>query len=56
MGAREPGNLIIKHAAELVACSGKAAKRGADMSELHIISDGTVVVEDGIIVAVGSSD
>ena len=50
------GNLIIKYAAELVTCSGKAAKRGKEMSDLHIIPDGAVVVEDGIITAVGQSE
>lgn len=50
------GNLIIKHAAELVTCSGMAAKCGAEMSDLHIIPDGAVVIEDGIIQAVGSTN
>lgn len=50
------GNLIIKHAAELVTCSGKAAKHGTEMSELHIISDGAVVVEDSIITEVGVTE
>jgi imidazolonepropionase len=52
MGKR---NLIVKNAAELVTCSGFAAKRGRQMNQLHIIADGAVVVRDGIIDAVGPS-
>ena len=47
------GNLIVKNASELVTCSGFAAKRGAEMSDLKIIPDGAVVVKEGIIEAVG---
>ena len=50
------GNIIVKNAAELVTCSGKNAKRGQEMSDLHIIPNGAVVIEDGIIKAVGPSD
>jgi imidazolonepropionase len=50
------GNIIIKHAAELVTCSGKKAKQGQEMSDLHIIPNGAVVIDDGTIKAVGSSD
>jgi len=47
--------IMIKNAAELVTCSGFKAKHGKEMSELHIIEDGAVVVEDGIIKAVGKT-
>ncbi len=47
------GNLIIKNASELVTCSGFAAKRGRAMSDLGIIADGAVVIEDGRISRVG---
>jgi len=47
------GNLIIKNAAELVTCSGFEAKKGKEMADLHIIPDGAVVIEEGIIAAVG---
>jgi len=47
------GNIIIKNASEIVTCSGFEAKKGKDMSELGIIEKGAVVVEDGIIKAVG---
>jgi imidazolonepropionase len=49
------GNMIIKNASELVTCSGFAAKKGQEMSELHIIDDGAVVVKEGIIEAVGTT-
>jgi imidazolonepropionase len=47
--------LIIKHAAELITCSGFAAKKGNEMSELHIIRDGAVIVEHGVIAVVGKT-
>jgi imidazolonepropionase len=49
------GNLFIKNAAQLVTCSGFSAKRGGDMLELGVIEHGAVVVEKGIIRAVGPS-
>lgn len=49
------GRLIIKNAAELVTCSGFAAKRGAEMNQLHIIKDGAVIMEKGVITAVGTT-
>ena len=49
------GNLIIKNASELVTCSGFAAKKGREMSELHIIPDGAVVIKSGAIAAVGTT-
>lgn len=42
-------NLIIKNAAQVVTCSGFAGKRGAGMSDLHIIENGTVIVTEGVI-------
>ncbi|EOC99979.1 imidazolonepropionase [Caldisalinibacter kiritimatiensis] len=50
------GNLIIKNASELVTCSGFKAKQGKEMSELNIIYDGAVVIEDGIIKEVGKTE
>lgn len=49
-------NLIIKNASELVTSKGNAPKRGKEMSDIGIIQNGAVVVEDGIIVAVGTTD
>ena len=50
------GNLIIKNASQLVTCSGFKAKHSREMSDLHIINDGTVVIEEGIIKAVGKTE
>lgn len=49
------GNLIIKNAAELVTCSGFAAKKGPKMADLKIIYDGAVLIKNGVIEAVGQS-
>ena len=50
------GNILIKNASQLVTCSGFAAKRGPEMSNLHIINDGAVVIEAGLITTVGKTD
>ena len=50
------GNIIIKNAAELVTCSGFEAKKGKEMADLHIIHDGAVVVKEGQISAVGTTN
>jgi imidazolonepropionase len=50
------GNILIKNASEVVTCSGFKAKTGKEMSDLKIIPDGAVVIEEGIIKAVGKSD
>ena len=49
------GNMIVKNAAELVTCSGAAAKRGAAMAELDIIAGGAVVAREGRIDQVGDT-
>ncbi len=51
----KPGNLIIQNAAQLVTCSGFEAKRGSQMSDLQVIEEGAVIIENGIITAVGTS-
>jgi imidazolonepropionase len=48
--------LIIKNAAQLVTCTGFAAKRGAAMADLGIIEDGALIAEAGVIRAVGPTD
>lgn len=48
------GNIIIKNAAQIVTCRGDGAKKGKEMSELHIIESGVVVVTEGLISYVGS--
>lgn len=47
------GNLIIRNAAQLVTCSGTSAKKGREMSDLGIIADGAVAIENGVISRVG---
>ena len=49
-------DILIKNASEVVTCSGFKAKTGKEMSDLKIIPDGAVVIEEGIIKAVGKSD
>ena len=49
-------NLIIINASELVTCRGNAPKRGKEMSDIGIINNGAIVVENGLIVAVGTTD
>jgi len=48
--------ILIKNASELVTCSGFKAKHGSEMSDLHVINDGAVIVEDGAIKAVGTTE
>lgn len=50
------GNLLIKNASELLTCSGFKAKAGKEMADLHIIEGGAVVIEEGIITAVGTTE
>lgn len=47
---------ILIHANELVTCSGFHAKKGLQMNDLGVIPDGAVVIEDGMITAVGPTD
>ena len=49
------GNMIIKNASQLVTCSGFKARQGRAMSDLHVIDDGAVVIENGVITAVGKT-
>lgn len=47
-------NYIIKHIAELVTCAG-GPKAGKEMNQVGIISDGAIVIENGLIVDVGTT-
>ena len=42
-------NLIIKNASQVVTCSGFRGKKGAEMSDLNVIENGTVIVTGGLI-------
>lgn len=46
----------IRHAAELVTCKGRTAKRGKEMSDIGLIHDGAVIIEDDKITAVGTTE
>jgi len=48
------GNLIIKNASQLVTCSGFKAKTGSDMNDLQVIENGGLIIEAGVIAAVGA--
>jgi imidazolonepropionase len=47
---------IIKNAEQVVTCSGFNAKKGKEMSELHIINNGAVVIENDKIIDLGNSE
>lgn len=49
-------NILIKNASEVVTCSGNRAKFGKEMSDIGVIENGSVVIEDGVIKAVGPTD
>lgn len=48
-------NYIIRNAAELVTCAG-GVKAGKDMNNIGIIKDGAVIIENGRITAVGTTE
>ena len=48
-------DLIIKNAAQVVTCAAPHPKRGADMLDVGIIPDGAVVIQDGRIIAVDTT-
>jgi len=50
------GNLIIKNASQLVTCSGFKAKTGSAMNDLQVVENGALVIEDGLITAVGRTE
>lgn len=46
-------NLVIRHASQMVTCSGTQAKRGKEMAALSPVEDGCVIIEGGKITAAG---
>ncbi len=54
---REPADLLVLHAAELVTCADgpPGPLRGDDLRAPGILADGAVAVRDGVFVAVGAS-
>jgi len=51
----DQGNLLIKNSSEIVTCSSFRAKKGKEMSDLKVIPNGALLIEEGIIKAVGKS-
>lgn len=52
---RRKGTLIV-HASELVTCSGFSAKKGQAMSDIGLIKDGALLIEEGLITRVGKTE
>lgn len=49
-------NLFIKNASEVVTCSGFKAKKGKEMSDIGVIKNAGIIIEDGIIKDVGTME
>ncbi|MDR0429991.1 MAG: imidazolonepropionase [Tannerellaceae bacterium] len=47
--------LLIRNASQVVTCSGFAAKKGKEMSDVGVIEDGAVAIMDGRIIHVGTT-
>lgn len=47
--------LLIKNAKELVTCKGKAPKTKKEMNDLGIVTEASLVIEDGIITNIAKS-
>lgn len=43
------GSIVIRNASEVVTCSGFKGKAGAQMQDLKVLKNASVIVEDGII-------
>jgi imidazolonepropionase len=48
--------MLIQHASQLVTCKGFSAKSGQEMADLDVIEDGALVIENGKIQHVGTTD
>ena len=46
------GSVVIHNASEVVTCSGYKGKAGAQMQDLNVLKNASVIVEDGIITKV----
>lgn len=47
--------IFIRGARQLVTLRGRAPRRGLELSNLEVIADGSMLIEDGVIVEVGST-
>ncbi|SDY76106.1 imidazolonepropionase [Tindallia californiensis] len=52
----QSGNMIIKNASQIVTCSGTKAKKGKEMQDLHVVENGAILIEKGIIQSVGKEE
>lgn len=48
--------LIIKNASELVTCKGRSPKHGKNMSDIGMITNGCIVIEEDRIIDVGTTE
>lgn len=53
--APPPGTLFVRGARQLVTMRGPAPRRGLACSDLGVIRDGALLIEDGLIAEVGST-
>lgn len=47
--------IFIRGARQLVTLRGRAPRRGLELSNLEVVADGSMLIEDGVIVEVGST-
>ena len=52
---RQPVDLLITNARQLITCASDGPKRGQSMTDVGLIRDGAVAVQSGKILAVGST-
>lgn len=50
------GKIIIKNASELVTCKGNGPKHGKSMTDIGILHNGCVVIENDVILDVGTTE
>jgi imidazolonepropionase len=50
---RQPIDLLLTNAAQVVTCAAAGPKRGAALADVGVIEEGAVAVDGGVIVAVG---
>ena len=48
------GKLIVKNIGMLATPEGKTARRGAEQNEIKVLRDAYVVVEDGVVIEIGT--
>ncbi len=48
--------ILIKNASQIVTCKSNGVKKGKEMQDLGVIENGSIYIEDGIIIDVGTFD